>query len=102
MIEDSRIRRELRIKGENDKMTCNLCYWSTKSNALLKIHMRKEHEVSSTMNPGENSLEKIQKKAYVHKRIKCEKCDKKFNKKETFKKHMESVHNEKLQIEELN
>ena len=107
MIEDSRRRRELQIEGKEIKITCNQCYWTTKSNALFKIHMRKEHNIMSILNPTEQnrnsteySIEKIQKKTYVHKRIKCDKCDKKFNKKETFTKHMESVHKEKVQITE--
>ena len=33
------------------------------------------------------------RKGYVPKRKKCELCDKKFNKNETFKKHMKEVHN---------
>ena len=35
-------------------------------------------------------------KKYMSKRIKCEKCDKKFNKESTFKKHIESIHKETL------
>ena len=36
--------------------------------------------------------EKILKKKYVSKRIKCEYCEKQFNKNETHRKHIETVH----------
>ena len=37
--------------------------------------------------------EKNTKNKYIRKRIKCEQCDKQFNKKETYKVHMRKVHN---------
>ena len=36
-------------------------------------------------------------KKYVSKRIKCDNCEKKFNKTETFEKHMKQVHGSKSQ-----
>ena len=48
--------------------------------------------------------EKIQvtlpKSKYISKRIKCEKCEKQFNKKETHKKHIETVHEVNFQCEQ--
>ena len=38
-------------------------------------------------------------KKYIHKRTKCMQCEKQFNKKETYQKHMETVHMVKVQIE---
>ena len=40
------------------------------------------------------------KPKYVSKRIQCEKCEKKFNKNETFKTHMKKVHKIKLTSKE--
>ena len=38
-------------------------------------------------------MSSVHKTGYVPKRKHCEHCDKKFNKSETFKKHMKEVHN---------
>ena len=68
-----------------------------------KKHIQGTHggsEPSASMNQNQNqnqqkgkeSVEGFQSKKYVLKRIKCEICEKRFNKSETFKKHMRQVH----------
>ena len=48
--------------------------------------------INKTETIATNSQTNKIKKSYVQKRIKCEECDKKFNRNDTFKKHMESTH----------
>ena len=99
-----------------ESFTCNECTKTFTKLFNLKIHIKADH--SSQTNKDESPLKsttnspiieekekesvkvketKVKKKPYVHKRLKCEYCDKKFNKKERYEKHMESVHIEKLQ-----
>ena len=107
-------RRNLTTLGKEVSLTCNKCDWSTGSKTLLKKHMLRDHEdsqetpnltttVKETQIADENSeiLPKETKKKYIPKRIKCEKCDKKFNKNARFILHMESVHNESPELSEL-
>ena len=86
-INDSRERRKLGTSGKT-KLKCDHCEWSTGSKTLLKRHLLNTHETKITETPKENT----NNKKYISKRIKCEQCDKKFNKEATFTKHMESVH----------
>ena len=53
-----------------------------------------QENIKNNNQDGELSQEKIVPKLskYVSKRITCPKCDKKFNKIETFRKHMNKVH----------
>ena len=116
-IEDSRTRRKLATLGKDATLKCSICEWSTKSKTLLNRHIVRYHEdihrtvknptmATSTKTPEkeketqiEDILPKNKKiptketgKKYVSKRIKCEKCDKKFNKISTFNRHMEEDH----------
>ena len=50
-------------------------------------------------NSPENTPKNHPQKKYIHKRLKCEQCDKKFNKKETFKKHMETIHKDRVHVD---
>ena len=54
------------------------CDYKDETEGGLKKHKESIHE---------------KKPKYVSKRIQCNKCDKKFNKKETFKTHMKKIHN---------
>ena len=57
----------------------------------LKTHI--ESQYIKNVNNGKNILAKKSNKAtYILKRIKCEKCDKKFNKMETFQTHLLKIH----------
>ena len=47
----------------------------------------------------DQSVESIQRKKYTSKRIKCDICDKRFNKRETFQKHMKQIHESTSQTE---
>ena len=63
-------------------LNCNHCDWTTGSVTLLNRHTKSCHK------------EAQESKQYKSKRIKCQKWDKKFNKEETYAKHMASVHKE--------
>ena len=65
----------------------------------LKANNREEYEkhmkVHKTQNENNDEKTKsneVKKLKYIPKRIKCEKCEKKFNKKETFQKHVVKIH----------
>ena len=115
-IEDSRARRTLQKSKNELNLKCNQCEWTTTSKTLLNRHIKADH--SSQTNTDESPVKattnsliieekekelvkvketKVKKKPYVQKRLKCEYCDKKFNKKERYEKHKESVHIEKSQ-----
>ena len=64
---------------ETPKFNCNQCDYMASTKTNLNKHKEDIHEVK----------EKVK---YVSKRIKCEKCEKKFNKKETFMAHMNKFH----------
>ena len=66
---------------------CNQCDHKEKTEVNIKKHQESAHE-------------KKGKSKYVSKRIQCEKCEKKFNKSETFKTHMKKVHNMNLTSKE--
>ena len=124
-IEDSRTRRKLATLGKDATLKCSQCEWSTKSKTLLKRHIVRDHVdihrtvknptlATSTKTPEKNPEKETQikdnppknkkipsketGKKYVSKRIKCEKCDKKFNKISTFNRHMEEDHKEVVNL----
>ena len=128
IIEDSRIRRQLQKSNKEIKLKCNQCEWTSTSKSLLNRHIVISHTIilgpgsplaiaatdnSSDKTDVEENLENIamttsekeplkahkqKKRPYESKRIKCEHCDKKFNKKERHSIHMKSVHNEILEV----
>ena len=105
MIIDSRERRKLVLLGQ-EKIKCDHCEWSTGSKTLLNRHMKNHKDQQRPLgtpasdatneNKEDKSPSKENKRKYIQKRIKCEKCEKKFNKESRFKIHMESVHATKL------
>ena len=70
----------------------------------LNVHRQAVHpnENAGGQKPVEIEAEKkiSGKKTYVSKRIKCELCQAKFNKKETHSKHMKEVHSRISRTEE--
>ena len=75
------------------------------STAMLRVHKRtihkdiglvqKENIVEDKIpnaNSGEKRKSNKQPNKYISKRIKCELCEKKFNKETTYKKHMDTIH----------
>ena len=116
LIEDSRTRRIMQYQGKGTKLKCDQCEWTSGSKTLMDKHTKIEHTTENiqekihneTENQDKNKNEKLNKQKqqmtkattinskskYISKRIKCEKCEKMFNKKETFMKHMESYHKE--------
>ena len=104
MIEDARARKASKI----DKK-CDQCDFSTASKAMLRLHVRTKHRINekqredreevNTLSASKASTSDVSAennltnaKTYIKKRIKCDHCDKKFNKQERFKLHMETVH----------
>ena len=85
MIQDSRARREQKII----QFTCEQCGFRSGSETLLKRHKDLNH----------NEINATTRKTYTSKRLKCEYCDKKFNKFETFKKHMKLIHKKEETVE---
>ena len=53
------------------------------------------------MNEKEDAQKKKTNK-YIHKRIKCQQCEKKFNKESTFNTHMKSYHEDQGMDVEVN
>ena len=68
---------------EKRKYTCEQCEFASEQKDEVKKHKESIHEKS-----------KVKKKnsKYVNKRINCDLCEKKFNKKETFVTHMAKIH----------
>ena len=52
----------------------------------------KVHEIQNESNGDKRKSNEINKQKYISKRIKFEKCERKFNKKETFQKHVVKIH----------
>ena len=69
------------------RFSCENCEHKTTSENSLKDHIERAHK-------KENYLGKILAEKVKSKRIHCNVCEKKFNKPETFNKHMKSDHNE--------
>ena len=81
-IEDSRTRRNLPNAEKEKMLNCKDCDWTTGSTTLLNRHIKSCHEGNQ------------ESKKYISKRIKCQQCEKKFNKEETYTRHMVSAHKE--------
>ena len=64
---------------DNNIFDCNQCDYTAETKGDLKKHTELIHD---------------KKNKYVTKRIQCQYCEKKFNKKETFKTHMKKFHNQ--------
>ena len=61
---------------DNKQYPCNQCDFKATTKQKVRLHIDIEHTIKAK-----------NKSQYVPKRIKCEECEKKFNKKETFEKH---------------
>ena len=78
MIDDARARRNL----QTSNMKCDQCNFKTGSKTLLQRHSKESHE-----------KEKSKKSKPVSKRISCKTCTRKFNKTETYDRHIEKCQN---------
>ena len=93
MIEDARARKS----GQSGQQ-CDQCEYQTASKAMLRMHKRNKHKVVENETGvivdqnmrKEDSTEKTKK--YVSKRIKCEHCDRRFNKESRYQKHNKTDH----------
>ena len=56
------------------------------------LNRHKEMNHNSIKFNGDKAKSTIKKQKYISKRIKCEHCDKQFNKRETFDKHFMKIH----------
>ena len=64
---------------------CNQCEYKASTKNKLKEHIENIHGAIKKQNPI---------KKYTAKRLKCDKCERKFNKVETFEKHLNMDHKE--------
>ena len=71
------------------RFSCKTCNFRTTNDDALKNHVIIHHQSL------ENETIKVNRNT---KRIHCKICEKKFNKKETFDKHMKSVHKKTHQL----
>ena len=79
MIDDARARRNL----QTSNMQCDQCNFNTKSKTLLQRHKDESHENSKS----------VRKSKHTSKRISCETCIRKFNKRDTYVRHLEKCQN---------
>ena len=83
---------------EESEIKCNQCDHKAITKQDLNKHIDLTHiDNNINNNENDNDDEKIPSKnrrsqKYISKRIKCQKCDKKFNKKETYQKHVNKIH----------
>ena len=81
---------------EATNYNCGKCDYNTTTKENLTVHIKNAHQNAGGLEPVQIEIEaekKIMgKKSYVSKRIKCEFCQAKFNKKETHLSHMKEVH----------
>ena len=78
------LRRQQNIKLCN----CEKCEYKSGSETLMKRH----NEVTHDQQTGIGN--KIERKAYISKRLRCSLCDKKFNKERNYNIHMTIEHKE--------
>ena len=84
------------ISSHNEReYICNQCDNKEDNKEDYEKHMKvhktqKENETEN--NDVKSQSNKVNKPKYVSKRIKCNMCDKKFNKKDTFQKHVMKIH----------
>ena len=90
-------------------LTCNQCNYRTTTQYSLEKHKETSHENHKNREEYANKQEINKKSNYVSKRIQCQKCSKKFNKKETFRTHIQTHHgniimniDDKLSISNIN
>ena len=112
MVEDARARRNL--KENESRFKCDMCEFKSGSKNLLNRHMKThqsakinhsiwtEKEVLASTSQPEITRTRallLKNKKPVSKRIYCELCEKKFNKQETYSKHMLKIHKRIIELE---
>ena len=80
---------------EGNKSTCDQREYQAASTTNLEQHINREHQKISG-NAKNEARSQTTKKPYMSRRLQCDGCDKKFNKEETYKKHMKQVHGGKV------
>ena len=91
MIHDSRVRRNLNGK----EIHCENCDFTSKSMTLLTLHTNGCMKHKETLFKKQNKTKENQGiNANKGKRIHCEKCEKKFNKEQTYEAHIKKYHEE--------
>ena len=121
MILDARARRENKVK----EFQCKKCEFKSSSDTLMKRHTKNTHEsktifeevttnirkrftckICQFKTTNENTLKAYKEKIHQNKnsgekanskRIHCDNCNKKFNKAETFERHMKIEHKANFQ-----
>ena len=81
---------------ENQGIYCDQCDHKAATENDLHRHTKLSHEENLIKCPQveTNSHRSKAKSKYVSKRIQCPKCDKRFNKNDTFMKHQEKYYEE--------
>ena len=83
---------------EKMKFHCYQCNYTATTKTNLIEHVESNHNHKNMVNiEADNKTDKTDttvKKTYISKRIKCKICVKKFNKEETYLKHMKQDHKE--------
>ena len=91
---------------KNDKFTCDQCEYQAMSKTHLNRHIESvhkqpqpQHKCSKCDYKSPSKAVMIQHNEIIHKkqhcvskRIRCGNCEKKFNKRETYEKHMRLIH----------
>ena len=96
IFQDSRARREKNAI----QFTCG---FRSGSETLLKRHKDLNHkENKAVTQPINSNSNATTGKTYISKRLKCEYCDKKFNKIETFEKHKKLIHKKEKKYKNTN
>ena len=89
-IEDKTSTRD-QIENETEtkirkRFTCEVCTFKSTNENSLKMHINTNHAQENKIRASKTDNKRKST------RIQCEMCDNKFNKKETFEKHMKIVH----------
>ena len=93
-VSKTNLKMHMERTHEESQHPCRQCDHKATTNTKLKDHIKSIHEMQ-TKDRYENTTKKIKTTSkYISKRIQCTKCDKRFNKPETFKKHTEMQHGE--------
>ena len=69
------------------RFSCEVCTFKTTNTNYLKVHMDTTHQKM------DNNIKNNTENKVTSKRIHCDICGKKFNKQETFNKHIKNEHN---------
>ena len=114
------MRKHVESVHEEIRYSCDQCETKFKQKDDLKTHIQSVHKENNAKDQGiwtekevsESSFQtettrtrvllpttKVNKKKHVSTRLKCELCEEKFNKQETYSKHMLKIHKKNIELE---